>query len=57
MLTQIMIFLEILLITLYQVRSNDKPEQGYENSVLTAGIGTSFEQYRDIIASLGLSAI
>ena len=36
--------------------SNDKPEQGYENSVLTAGIGTSFEQYRDIIASLGLSA-
>ncbi len=36
--------------------SNDKPDQGYENSVITARIGTSFEQYRDVIASLGLSA-
>jgi outer membrane protein insertion porin family len=35
---------------------NDKPEQGYENTVLEAGIGTSFEQYRDVTASLGLNA-
>ncbi len=36
--------------------SNDKPDQGYENSVISARVGTSFEQYRNIIASLGLSA-
>ena len=35
---------------------NDKPDQGYENSVISAAIGTSFEQYKDVIASLGLSA-
>ena len=35
---------------------NDKPNQGYENSIVSAGIGTSFEQYRDVTASLGLSA-
>ena len=35
---------------------NDKPDQGYENSVVSAGLGTSFEQYRNVIASLGLSA-
>ncbi len=35
---------------------NDKPDQGYENSVLSAGIGTTFEQYRDVDASIGLSA-
>ena len=29
---------------------------GYENSILSAGIGTSFEQYKDITASLGISA-
>ena len=34
---------------------NDKPDQGYENSVVSAGLGTSFEQYKDVIASLGLS--
>ena len=27
---------------------NDKPDQGYENSIVTAGIGTGFEQYKDI---------
>jgi outer membrane protein insertion porin family len=32
------------------------PDQGYENSVLTAGVGTSFEQYKNVRASLGLSA-
>ena len=33
--------------------SNDKPNQGYENTVISAGIGTSFEQYKDLTASLG----
>ncbi len=36
--------------------TNDKPDQGYENSLITAGIGTSFEQYKDVFASLGLNA-
>ncbi len=35
---------------------NDKPDQGYENTILAAGIGTAFEQYRDIFAKLGLNA-
>ena len=35
--------------------SNDKPDQGYENTINGAGISTSFEQFRDIYASLGLS--
>tara|TARA_B100001564_G_scaffold286252_1_gene249330 strand:+ start:284 stop:2518 length:2235 start_codon:yes stop_codon:yes gene_type:complete len=35
---------------------NDKPDQGYENTIVSAGIGTSFEQYRDIFATLGLNA-
>ena len=41
----------------YFIRSegNDKPDQGYENTVVSAGIGTSFEQYKNIIASLGTS--
>ena len=36
--------------------TNDVPDMGYENSILSAGIGTSFEQYKDITASLGISA-
>ena len=36
--------------------SNDKPDQGYENSLINAGIGTRFEQYDDVFASLGVSA-
>ncbi len=32
---------------------NDKPDQGYENSVVSAGIGTSFEQYNDLRVQLG----
>mgnify|MGYP001162393592 CR=1 FL=1 len=36
--------------------SNDKPDQGYENSILSAGISTSFEQYKDLRATLGVSA-
>ena len=36
--------------------SNDKPDQGYENAVLIAGTQTTFEQYKDIYATLGVSA-
>ena len=35
---------------------NDKPDQGYENSILSASIGTMFEQYKDVNLSLGLAA-
>ncbi len=35
---------------------NDKSDQGYENSVTSAGIGTGFEQYKDLFANLGISA-
>ena len=35
---------------------NDKPDQGYENSLISGGISTSFEQYKDVIATLGISA-
>ena len=35
---------------------NDKPDQGYENSVISAGIGTGFEQYKDVFTSLTLFA-
>ena len=35
---------------------NDKPDQGYENTVVSAFIGTAFEQYRDLSVSLGLGA-
>ncbi len=35
---------------------NDKSDQGYENTVTSAGIGTGFEQYKDLFASLGISA-
>jgi len=36
--------------------SNDRPSQGYENTVTSAGINTSFEQYKDVYATLGMSA-
>ena len=36
--------------------SNDKPDQGYENTIFTAGVGTSFEQYRNIFTNLALNA-
>ncbi len=36
--------------------NNDKPDQGYENSITSLGIGTSFEQYQDFRVNLGLSA-
>ena len=28
--------------------TNDKPDSGYENSIISSGIGTRFEQYKDI---------
>ena len=34
--------------------TNDKKDQGYENNISSAGIGTSFEQYKDLYANLGL---
>ena len=36
--------------------TNDKPDQGYENALVSTGIGTSFEQYRNVDISLGLTA-
>ena len=35
--------------------TNDKPTQGYENTVTSAGISTRFEQYKDVYAKLGIS--
>jgi len=35
---------------------NDKPNQGYENSIYSAGINTTFEQYKDLYATLGMTA-
>ena len=35
--------------------SNDKPDQGYENAIYSAGVTTGFEQYKDIFVNLGLS--
>ena len=36
--------------------NNDKPDQGYENTVTSAGISTGFEQYEDVKVNLGLNA-
>ncbi len=36
--------------------SNDKPNQGYENTLIDTGVSTVFEQYKDLYASIGLSA-
>ena len=35
---------------------NDKPDLGFENSIIAAAIGTSFEQYKDVKVRLGLRA-
>ena len=35
--------------------SNDKPDQGYENTIFSAGLNTGFEQYKDLYATLGLN--
>ncbi len=37
-------------------KKNDKPDQGYENSIISLGIGTTFEQYKDLFTTLGLDA-
>ncbi len=34
--------------------TNDVPDRGYENSLLSAAAGTSFEQYKDVDVFLGL---
>ena len=34
--------------------TNDKPDQGYENKLISAGVNTSFEQFKNIFTSLGL---
>ena len=34
---------------------NDKPKSGYKNSILSTGIGTKFEQYRDVYLSPQIS--
>ena len=41
----------------YSVSSedNDKPDQGYENTILSARVATAFEQYKDVDANIGLS--
>ena len=36
--------------------SNDKPNQGYENTTISSGIRTTFEQYKNLFATLGLAA-
>ncbi len=40
----------------YSLKSikNDKPDQGYENTIIGGGIGTQFEQYKNLFAKLGL---
>ena len=37
-------------------KSNDKPDQGYENTIVSSGVNTSFEQFKDIYLNLGLAA-
>ena len=37
--------------------TNDKPEQGYKNNVLEAGVGTSFEQFKDVYTNVGLNLV
>ena len=34
--------------------TNDKPDQGYENSLSSIGVNTSFEQFKNIYTDLGL---
>ena len=35
---------------------NDKPDQGYENTLVSTGIRTGFEQYKNIFTNIGLTA-
>ena len=36
--------------------TNDKPDQGYENKLVSVGVGTGYEQFKDIFTNLSLSA-
>ena len=36
--------------------TNDKPDQGYENKLVSIGVGTGFEQYKDVFTNLSLNA-
>ena len=36
--------------------NNDQPDQGYENTIIGAGISTTFEQYNDVYTTLGINA-
>ncbi len=36
--------------------SNDKPDKGYENTLVSLGVGTSFEKFKNVDLSLGLNA-
>ncbi len=40
----------------FSSEKNDKPDLGFENSIVAAAIGTSFEQYKDVKVRLGLKA-
>ena len=35
--------------------NNDKPDQGFENTIVSSGINTSFEQYKNIFTKLGFN--
>ncbi len=35
--------------------SNDKPDAGYKNSLMTSGINTTFEQYKDVYLTAALN--
>jgi outer membrane protein insertion porin family len=37
-------------------QKNDKADQGYENTIVSSGINTRFEQFKDVYATLGLAA-
>ena len=36
--------------------SNDKPDQGYENSIITGSIGTGFEQFKNVDLNISVAA-
>ena len=35
---------------------NSKPDRGFENNIYSAGVSTSFEQYKDLYATFGIAA-
>ncbi len=37
-------------------KNNDKPDQGFENTLVGFGVNTSFEQYKNTYTNLGISA-